>query len=91
MTKKESKPRKTKINPKSLENLRHEGRPPAFEEEKKRRTLTVTDSGWEGTMSVAKTLDCRGISELIELIGRGQLRVLHVLSSESDLEPEPES
>jgi hypothetical protein len=91
MTKKESKPRKTKINPKSLENLRHEGRPPAFEEEKKRRTLTVTDSGWEGTMSVAKTLDCRGISELIELIGRGQLRVLHVLSSESDLESEPES
>jgi hypothetical protein len=91
MTKKEGKPKKAKINPRSLENLRHEGRPPAFEEEKKRRTLTVTDSGWEGTMSVAKTLDCRGISELIELIGRGQLRVINVPSLESGLESEPES
>jgi hypothetical protein len=69
-----------------LENLRHEGRPPAFEEEKKRRTLTVTDSGWDGAMTVAKTLNCRGVSELLELIGRGQLRVLNVASSESSLD-----
>lgn len=91
MPKKESKLTRAKINPRSLENLRHEGRPPAFEEEKKRRTLTVTDSGWEGAMSVAKTLDCRGISELIELIGRGQLRVTDASSSDSDSESEPVS
>lgn len=77
MPKQDSQPRKTKtnINPRSLENLKHEGRPPAFEEEKKRRTLTVTDSGWDGTMAVAKALGSRGVSELIELIGRGQLQV----------------
>ena len=69
---------KANVNPRSLENLRHEGRPPAFDEEKKRRTLTVTESGWEGAMSVAQALDCRGISELIELIGRGQLLVLQL-------------
>lgn len=80
------KPRRTEkvnINPKSLENLIHEGRPPAFDEEKKRRTLTITESGWEGAMSVAKSLDCRGISEMIELIGRGQLLV--AAPSPSDL------
>lgn len=73
-----SKParKSTKVNPKSLENLKHEGRPLAFDEEKHRRTLTVTESGWNGAMAVAKALDCRGISELIELIGRGELRVV---------------
>jgi hypothetical protein len=90
MPKKESKPTRANINPRSLENLRHEGRLPAFEEEKKRRNLTVTDSGWEGAMAVAKTLDCRGISELIELIGRGQLRVIDA-ASDSDSESEPAS
>lgn len=78
-------PKRT-INPRSLENLKHEGRPPAFEEEKKRRTLTVTDSGWEGAMAVAKGLDCRGVSELIELIGRGQLQVNNVSPSASEPE-----
>lgn len=75
MPKPQSQSRKTNINPRSLENLKHEGRPPAFEEEKKRRTLTVTDSGWEGAVAVAKGLGCRGVSELLELIGRGQLQV----------------
>jgi hypothetical protein len=86
MPKPQSQPKRT-INPRSLENLKHEGRPPAFEEEKKRRTLTVTDLGWEGAMVVAKGLDCRGISELIELIGRGQLQVNYApsLEVESDL------
>ena len=65
-----------RVNPKSLENLKHEGRPLAFAEEKKRRTLTVTESGWNGAMAVAKTVHCRGISELIELIGRGELVVV---------------
>ena len=71
------------VNPKSLANLMHEGRPPAFDEEKKRRTLTVTESGWEGTMAIAKELGCRGISELIESIGRNQLLVNKPEESES--------
>lgn len=84
MPKPESQPKKA-VNPRSLENLKHEGRPPAFEEEKKRRTLTVTDSGWDGAMAAAKSLDCRGVSELLELIGRGQLRVVNASSSKSDV------
>lgn len=84
MPKQDSQPKRA-INPRSLENLKHEGRPPAFEEKKKRRTLTVTDSGWDGTMTVAKTLGCRGVSELIELIGRGQLQV-GALSPEAEAE-----
>ncbi|KAM3099268.1 hypothetical protein ACKFKF_15050 [Phormidesmis sp. 146-12] len=71
------------VNPKSLANLIHEGRPLAFDEEKKRRTLTVTESGWEGAMAVAKELDCRGISELLELIGRKQLLVHQLPPPES--------
>ncbi len=86
MPQKRRNPAKGKVNPKSIANLIHEGRPPAFNEEKKRRTLTVTESGWEGAMAIAKDLDCRGISELIELIGRGQLFVVHSESSESALD-----
>ncbi len=37
-------------------------------------------------MAIAKALECRGISELIELIGRGQLLVVHSESPKSDLD-----
>lgn len=86
MPRKRGQSDKVKVNPKSLENLIHEGRPPAFDEDKKRRTLTVTESGWEGAMAVAKSLECRGISEMIELIGRGQLSVVASSSEPSSSE-----
>jgi hypothetical protein len=63
-----------KIHPNSLGNLTHEGRPPAFNEAKKRRYLTVTDTGWVNTKAIAKELGC-SVSELLEKIGRHELTV----------------
>jgi hypothetical protein len=70
---------KRKMNPKSLENLTHEGRPQAFEEPKQRRYLSVTASGWEGAQQVAKAAGCRGgVSEFLERLGRGEFEVAEV-------------
>ena len=69
-----------KIHPNSLENLTHDGRPPAYGEGKKRRYLTVTDTGWNNTAAIAQELGC-SVSELLEKIGRHELFV-----SEAQLE-----
>ncbi len=61
-----------KINPKSLENLTHEGRPPAYDEPKEGHQVSVTTTGWAGFRSIADQLDI-SVSELIERFGRGQL------------------
>lgn len=63
-------------NPKSLENLIHEGRPSGEEvygEPKKKRTLTVTESGWQGAVKAAKAAGCSSVSEYLEKLGRGQV------------------
>lgn len=64
-----------KVNPKSIENLLHDGRPPAFDEPKQRRHLTITETGWKGTQAMAVAVGCRGVSELLEKLGRGELVV----------------
>lgn len=66
-----------RVNPKSLENLIHEGRPSAFDEPKQRRHLTITETGWKGTQVVARAMGCKNgnVSELLEKIGRGELVV----------------
>jgi hypothetical protein len=70
---------KRKINPKSLENLIHEGRPQAFEEQKKRRYLSVTDSGWIGSQNAVKAAGCKGgVSEFLERLGRGEFTITEV-------------
>lgn len=61
-----------KFNPKSLENLTHEGRPPAYDEPKEGHSVSVTATGWMGFCSIADQLDI-SVSELIERFGRGQL------------------
>lgn len=63
-------------NPKSLENLIHEGRPSGeqvYGEPKKKRTLTVTESGWQGLIKASKADGCTSVSEYLEKIGRGQI------------------
>lgn len=62
-------------NPNSLKNLIHEGRPSSeqvYGEPKKQRTLTVTDSGWQGAVAAIKAAGYSSISEYLEKIGRGQ-------------------
>lgn len=63
-------------NPRSLENLIHEGRPSGenmYGEPKKKRTLTVTESGWQGVVKVAKAAGCSSVSEYLEQLGRGEI------------------
>ena len=61
-------------HPNSLANL-NGGRPTIYEEEKKRRTLTVTESGWEGVTELVEDLGCSSVSDLLERLGRGQIKV----------------
>lgn len=63
-------------NPKSLANLNREGRPSGEEvygEPKKKRTLTVTQGGWEGVVRAAKAAGCNSVSEYLERLGRGEI------------------
>ena len=63
-------------NPNSLANLKlgYGGRPKGFESEgKKRRSLSVTETGWEGTQLAIKKYGCKSVSEFLEKFGRGQL------------------
>jgi len=63
-------------HPNSLANLTHEGRPKAYGTEKKQRYLSVTEEGWSGVRDVAKMVNCTSVSDLIEKLGRGNLKVI---------------
>ena len=77
---------KRKIHPNSLKNLTHQGRPLAVGEPKKPRQLTVSDTGWTGTLSLAEALGCNGVSDLLEKLGRKQLAVLSLEKLENRLD-----
>lgn len=64
------------INPISLQNLTNHGSVPRYEEEKKRRQLSVTDSGWDAAKAIAKETLGLSVSEMLEKIGRGELKVI---------------
>lgn len=62
-------------NPNSLGNLIHEGRPSAediYGEPKKKRTLSVTESGWQASAKKIKELGYSSVSEFLEEYGREQ-------------------
>lgn len=66
-----------KVHPNTLANLTyHEGRKPLFGTKKKGRRLSVTEEGWEGTAQVAQALGCRSVSDFLEKIGRGEVKVV---------------
>ncbi len=63
-------------HPKSRANLTyHEGRPAAFGSRKKTRSITVTEEGWEGAQTIVRDLGCSSVSEFMEKLGRGQIKV----------------
>lgn len=68
MSSPETKP-KRKFNPKSLENLIHEGRAPIYGETKRRRYLTVTDRGWERATKYIQSVGFSSMSDYLENIG----------------------
>lgn len=51
------------------------GRPKSYSEEKKRRMISVTESGWEGATQVIEEVGCSSISEFLERLGRGEIRI----------------
>ena len=57
----------------SLANLRPQKK--IYEEEKKKRTLSVTESGWTGVAEVALSTGCKSVSEFLEKLGRGELKI----------------
>jgi hypothetical protein len=61
-------------HPNSLANLTHDGRPQNWGEGKKKRNLTVTETGWQGVQAIAKEMNL-SISELLEKIGRGEFKI----------------
>lgn len=63
-------------HPNSQINLELRGRKPDYGEHKKRRFLTVTEEGWQGSKAVADQAGCASISDLIEKLGRGELKLL---------------
>lgn len=65
-------------NPNSQANLIHPGRPLAYGVEKKQRYLSVTEEGWDGVKDVVKKVDCTSVSDLLEKLGRGDLKVISV-------------
>lgn len=66
-------PRGTHKN--SLNNLIHEGRPLDYDEPKKTRRLSVTESGWTRARSVIGSMGM-SVSEFLERLGRGQIVVM---------------
>ena len=59
-------------NPNSRANLLTE---PRYGEKKKTLTLTVTPTGKTEAARIASELGCRSLSDLIEQIGRGKIRL----------------
>ncbi len=61
------------MHPNSLANLNRKGRAKAFDSEKKKRFLTVTEEGWSGVLKAAETVGCSSVSDLLERLGRGNV------------------
>lgn len=61
-------------HPDSKNNLNfHSGRPYTYQEPKKQRYLSVTETGWEQVQRLAQDLGCSGVSDLLEKIARGEI------------------
>ena len=61
-------------HPNSISNLSREGRPRKYNDNKKRRNITVTDEGWSGFEKLAKKYGVSK-SDIVERIGRGEIKL----------------
>ena len=66
-------------HPNSLASLkespRNGGRPRQFDGQKKSRSLSMTDEGWQGMKEAAKQYGYKSLSEFLEKWGRGEIKV----------------
>ena len=51
------------------------GRPKTFDSSKKRRSVSVTEEGWSGLQPVIEELGCKSVSDFLEKVGRGLVKV----------------
>lgn len=63
------------VHPNSLANLRP-GREQKYAEAKKRRHLTLTDTGWIAVKELAQQKFGMSVSEFLEQVGRGNFKIL---------------
>jgi len=61
-------------HPNSKANLQA-GRPVAFDEKKKVRAVSVTQQGWTGIAQMAEAAGCASVSDFLEKLGRGELKM----------------
>lgn len=64
-----------RVSEASLKNLNRNGKPRYYKEDKKQRSISVTDIGWDATKAIAKKQFKLSVSEMLEKIGRGELLV----------------
>ena len=57
------------------QSARNGGRPCQFNARKKTRSITMTDEGWEGVKLAAKEYGCKTLSEFLEMLGRGEVKI----------------
>jgi hypothetical protein len=62
-------------HPNSISNLIREGRPLLYEQQKKARSITLTDDSWNKLEILAKAYNCASKSEFIEKICRGEIQL----------------
>ena len=63
-------------HPHSQENLAlSEGRPCLYSSPKKKRNISMTEEGWEDLKILAKNLGYPSVSEFLEKISRGQVKI----------------
>jgi hypothetical protein len=70
------------INPQSLSNLTRDGRPQKYDEPKKDKRLTITETGWNGAKTLIESMGM-SVSEFMEQLGRGQITVMRTQELES--------
>ena len=63
------------VSARSLANLKPGESHPMYSENKKQRSVTITETGWSSIKGIAKAKGL-SVSELIEQIGRGKFQVI---------------
>ncbi len=57
------------------ESNHYGGRPRQFDGQKKSRSWSMTDEGWQGMKEAAKKYGYKSLSEFLEKMGRGEIKI----------------
>ncbi len=62
-------------HPNSLENLKKRGNKAKYNQPKRQRSVSLTDEGWSLCKNEIKTALGLSVSEFLEQIGRGEIKI----------------